>query len=248
MAKALSSPSRSSCSARSRGWRLSRSYPRASVTSGRERDGQQPGPAADRPGAGPQQFAERDAARARPRCTAPRTAAGHWAAASTAPATSATCTGWCRQRPPPGHRQHGRPRQQPQQPGQVPVAGVAVDHRRPQDRPVQAGAADLLLRGQPDLLGRRVQGRRHRGGGDEHGPLDPGLLGGGHDGRAVPEAQRGQADQDVAVARRGERLVQAGRVAEVPGDRPRAPGRHRARGGRARGPAPAPGGPRGPPR
>jgi len=44
---------------------------------------------------------------------------------------------------------------------------------RAQDRPVQARAADLVLRGQPDLLGRRVQGRRHRGGGHEDARIIP---------------------------------------------------------------------------
>ena len=76
-----------------------------------------------------------------------------------------------------------------QEPGQVAVPGGTVDHGRPQDRPVKSGAANLLLRGQPNLPRRRVKGRRHRGGGDEDGLRDADLLGGGDNARAVAEAQ-----------------------------------------------------------
>ena len=171
----------------------------------RERDGQQPGAAPDRAGTGPQQLGERE--RLGPGHVVERAdrggplrrgqhGGGHIGHVDRLVQAGAGA----------GDRQHGRPPQQPQQPGQVAVAGIAVDHRRPQDRPVQTAAADLLLRGQPDLLGRRVQGRRHRGRRDEDRPRDASRLGGGDDGRAVTEAQRGQADQDLAAGR-GERLV-----------------------------------------
>ena len=80
--------------------------------------------------------------------------------------------------------------------------GRTVDHRRPQDRPVKSAPADLVLRGQPDLLRRRVKGRRHRGGGDEDGPRDARLLGGGDNARAVAEAERRDADQGITAGPR----------------------------------------------
>jgi hypothetical protein len=206
-----------------------------------ERDRQHPGPPAHRTGARPQQLTERDGLR--PRYVVP-------------PAGYGAVLGGelvCRRQhgishvghvhrlvqaaAVPGDGQHRRAGQHAQQPGQVAVARVAVDHRRAQDRPVQGGPPDLLLRRQPDLLGRRAQGRRHRGGGDEHGPLEPGLLGRGDDARSVPAAERGQAGQDVATLRGGlgERPVKPGGVGQVPGGRPRAAVRHRLRRGRAAG-------------
>jgi hypothetical protein len=77
-----------------------------------------------------------------------------------------------------------------------------------------------------------MQGRGHRGGGDEHGPRDGRLLGGGDDARSVAESERRQTDQGLAAGA-GERLVEAAGIVEVAGQRPRAaighgPGRRRA--------------------
>ena len=99
-----------------------------------------------------------------------RAVAGRSAVASTAPAASATCPG-CWKWFLPGTGSTG-PAQQQEQPGEVPVAGIPVDHHWPQDRPVQRGLPDRLLRREPHLFGgdRKRRGDRRRR--DEHGTLD----------------------------------------------------------------------------
>ncbi len=132
------------------------------------------------------------------------------------------------------HRGAPQPRKQHEQPGQVPVAGRAVDHRRPQDRPAQTRAADLFLGRKPHRLGTSGKRRGHRGGRDKDSPVEPGADRRADDAGSVPEAERRQVDQPVAP-RAGEDPGQRGALVKIAAQRHGTARSHRPRRlGRAR--------------
>ena len=147
MAKALSSASRSSCSARMRGRLLSFSYPRIAVTTGSQRDRHEPGAARDCARGDGKQLGE-----------------GKWLRASQVVGAADGSRALCRREDgfgqvghmdgllePISAARHGKHRSFPQygqQPRQVPVAGRAVNHRGAHDGPVELRITDALLRGE----------------------------------------------------------------------------------------------------
>ncbi len=216
----MSSASRCHCSARIFGRRLDPLVAPGQRDHRRQRDGKQTDPAAD--GGGRTRAAtRRTSAAPGPRCRS--SGPGGRAApppTSTAAATSATWTGCCSRPPPPGtgstsgsrRRSAPRPGEQREQPGQVPVAGRAVDHGRPQDRPRQrrtsgssssAASRTALERAGSAVVTAVVETNTARS--------SPAPSRRARRSRGVPEAERRQVDQRVAP-----------RAGEDPGERRRA--------------------------
>jgi hypothetical protein len=127
-----------------------------------------------------------------------------------------------------GHGQHERkaagretapgPRQQREQPGQVPVTRRTVDHGRPQDRPLQRGRADRFFGGEPHRFRPGGERRGHRGGGDEHGPVEVRAGRCRDNPLRMTEPERRQVDQRVA-ARAREGRGEGGAVVEIAAQR-----------------------------
>ena len=111
------------------------------------------------------------------------------------------------ERPPSaGQRHHGTAGHEPDETGEVPVSGIAVDHRRAQDREASPHRPDAVLGRPADGPRGGRQPCEESGGREVDRSWDAGRLHGAHDPVGVSEAERGHVHEGVGpIEQPGER-------------------------------------------